>query len=1249
MNSATRLLIRRSAVLAGLALAWACSDDSSTAPAIYAPVAVLVSPEEVRLDAPGSTSQLTAHVLDGNGQLMTEVAVTWSSSSAGVAAVNSTGLVTAAANGQATITATAGGAAGTMAVTVARQTAGNVATDRAALVALYQATDGPNWVNSENWLTDSPLGEWFGVSTNHEGRVVALEMAYYDWDADQWISNNVSGPIPPELGSLTRLEHLQFFDNKLTGAIPPELGNLANLTTLDFASNDVSGSIPPEIASLAKLTSLNLGGNSLSGSIPPELGGLANLTLLWLWSNNLTGPIPAELGGLVNLTLLWLWSNNLTGPIPAELGGLVNLTSLSLWENELTGPIPVELGSLVNLTDLNLSGNALNGPIPVQLGKLASLTDLILHGNDLSGPIPPALGHLANLATLDFASNDVSGSIPPEIASLAKLTSLSLGGNSLSGSIPPELGGLANLEWLSLGWNKLEGPIPQSFLQLDRLQAFYIGGNEGLCAPGTSAFVAWLEGIEDQDESGALCNESDWKLLESLFERAAGSGWTNADGWVSGPALDEWHGVRADSLGRVVVLDLEGNGLSGRLLSTMGELARLAELRIADNPDLSGRLPLSLADLSLRVLHYDGTGLCVDDGASFQQWLSAVTSHEGTEAECPPLSDREALEALWEGTGGADWVQSENWLTDAPLGDWHGVEVDDSGRVVALALSLNNVRGRIPREIGGLANLEWLDLYRNGLTGPIPVELGDLSDLWGLYLGENGLTGTIPPELGKLANLGRLILNENDLTGPIPAELGELSNLVWVNLNYNRLTGPIPPTLGGLANIVELALGGNELTGPIPPELGDLVYLRKLNLSANRLTGAVPLELGSLADLEVLYLGENALTGPVPPEFGGLVSLRHLALQTNAEMSGALPDSLTNLPALETLQAGGTGLCSPSGSGFQEWLAGVPNRRVAPCEGEPALAYLVQSVQSRRFPVPLVAGEEALLRVFVTAGRDNAERLPPVRASFTLNGTLAHVANIPGKPGPIPTEVEEGSLAASANAVIPAEVVQPGLEMVVEIDPDETLDPALGVARRIQAAVEVRAMPDLDLTLVPFLWTEDPDSAIVEAVGGMAADPDGHELLGPTRMLLPVGGLDVTAHEAVLSSSNNAYHLLNQTEAIRVMEGGSGYFMGMMSGEVTGAGGLGGGVVSFSIDNAFVIGHEFGHNFSLPHAPCGGAGNPDGPRVSERGWLHRSVGLRCATWPAGPANRGRSDDLLRSRLGERLLFHQGAPFPARRR
>ncbi len=75
----------------------------------------------------------------------------------------------------------------------------SAATDREALVALYIATDGPNWDRNIDWLSDAPLGEWYGVITNDEGRVTLLDLHH----------NDLSGEIPPELGSLANLLVLQ--------------------------------------------------------------------------------------------------------------------------------------------------------------------------------------------------------------------------------------------------------------------------------------------------------------------------------------------------------------------------------------------------------------------------------------------------------------------------------------------------------------------------------------------------------------------------------------------------------------------------------------------------------------------------------------------------------------------------------------------------------------------------------------------------------------------------------------------------------------------------------------------------------------------------------------------------------------------------------------------------------------------------------------------------------------------------------
>lgn len=1051
------------------------------------------------------------------------------------------------------------------------------ASDRDILVAFYDATDGWNWVKKDNWLTDAPLGSWHGVRVDATGRI----------------------------------------------------------TELTLEENGLSGSIPPDVGGLAKLTRLDLGDNRLSGSIPAELGRLANLGTLWLASNELTGPIPPSLGDLANVYQMSLAINRLSGTIPAELGGMVNLNHAQLQGNDLTGTLPSELGNLAELDELFLAGNRLTGLIPEEFMEL-------------------------NLTVLSFESNP------------------------------------------------------------------------GLCAPGTAPFVAWLQGIRYVE--GPYCNELDAKALESLYGAAGGSRWTHSDGWLDTPALEEWYGVIADSLGRVRELDLTQNGLDGRLPASLGKLVSMTRLQIGDNPDLSGRLPTSLSLTPLEELRYANTGLCAPVEAWFQEWLGAVGQHEGTGLLCPPLSDREILAALYETTDGANWEESGNWVTDAPLGEWHGVETNAEGRVVSLDLRRNGLRRPIPPELGGLSELETLILFANRLSGPIPPELGNLAEVRLVVFAANDLEGPIPPELGGLASVEELHLNGNQLTSAppelgrlstlkalalannpltsIPRELGDLTNLELLFLYANQLTS-IPPELGRLANLELLDLDENQLTS-IPPELGRLANLSWLFLAGNRLT-SLPVELRGLSwlllldlgsnefksfpsplaelpilrelyldrnhlthipsglgsatgatrldfsqavqapaqserwsesydpwrldpdeglvardsfrkrsraasgatrsspdartrtgvfpSLDVLDLSSNELSGPLPAgllEFTGIASL---GLAGNSGLSGPLPLGLTALERLDDLHTTGTGLCAPADPELLDWLDGVTRQRVALCAAAGgAAAYLTQAVQSLEFPVPLVAGEPALLRVFVTAQGAAGARMPPVRATFYMDGAVIHRAEIPGTSDPIPAAVNEGSLSGSANAEIPGRVIQPGLEVVIEPDPEGTLDPVLGVVRRIPAvgrmAVDVRAMPVFEVTLVPFLWEENPDSSIIETVAAMAANPEGHELFERTHLLLPISEIDATAHPPVATSTNDGFELLHEVEMIRIAEGGRGHYLAVMAPPTTPGGLLGvandiGSWSSFSVLDAETIAHEFGHNRNLYHAPCGGAGGPD--------------------------------------------------------
>ena len=97
-------------------------------------------------------------------------------------------------------------------------TAGDALEDRAALEALYNATDGANWTDNTNWLSNAALSQWHGVTTDVSGRVTRLIL-----------SENEDGEIPDELGNLDNLEYLFLDDNALDGGIPAVLGSLTNL------------------------------------------------------------------------------------------------------------------------------------------------------------------------------------------------------------------------------------------------------------------------------------------------------------------------------------------------------------------------------------------------------------------------------------------------------------------------------------------------------------------------------------------------------------------------------------------------------------------------------------------------------------------------------------------------------------------------------------------------------------------------------------------------------------------------------------------------------------------------------------------------------------------------------------------------------------------------------------------------------------------------------------------------------------
>ena len=650
-----------SAVLAALG----CGDGATEPPAPVEPpraTTIAVSPAQVRLTALDATVQFTVEVRDQNHQVMAGIAVTWSSSDAGVARVDAVGLVSATGNGNATITVTAGSVAGTAAVVVEQEAVTLQLTPEAmtfralgdTLRLVAEAADANGHAVEVAWSSSNSAvatvdasglvtaagngnatitvgggGKTVSATVSVEQEAVAViglpavdTLLWYGEPGDtlrlraeavdanrhpveglrvEW-SSSLTWVATVDAGGLVRGA------GEGVTTVTAAVGGLQASTKLAVVNRDRAALIalyhaaggPNWERNRNWLTSFRM--RDWEGVITNRReDGVVTVTDLRLPRNNLTGTIPPELGNLVNLKELYLGSNDLTGPIPPELGSLVNLKILFLYFNNLTGPIPPELGNLVNLEELHLSSNRLTGPIPPELGNLTKLTGLFLYFNNLTGPIPPWLGNLTSLRTqLNLGQNGFTGPIPPELGNLTSLGELNLPDNHLSGRVPPELGNLTSLRALRLQSNDFSGPIPPELASLARLTQLSLSDNI-LSGPIPSEFgnLTRLEELRLEE------NDLTGLIPPELGSLARLTQLNLSDNILSGPIPPE-----LGNLTRLDELHLYTNNLTGPIPPELGSLARLTQLNLSDNI-LTGPIPSELGNLTrLEVLSvWDNNGL----------------------------------------------------------------------------------------------------------------------------------------------------------------------------------------------------------------------------------------------------------------------------------------------------------------------------------------------------------------------------------------------------------------------------------------------------------------------------------------------------------------------------------------------------------------------------------------------------------------------------------------------------------------
>ena len=259
--------------------------------------------------------------------------------------------------------------------------------------------------------------------------------------------------------------------------------------------------------------------------------------------------------------------------------------------------------------------------------------------------------------------------------------------------------------------------------------------------------------------------------------------------------------------------------------------------------------------------------------------------------------------------------------------------------------------------------------------------------------------------------------------------------------------------------------------------------------------------------------------------------------------------------------------------------------------------YLTQSSQTYGSTVPLVAGRDAYLRVFVVANEGNTAR-PRVRVQLSRSGAATETLNIEAPGASTPTQVQEGVLSSSWNLRISGSLIQTGLSIVAEVDQNTAIAETNEGDNRFPASgtkpLTVRTVP---VARIRFISVQQGSSA----PGVIPADEA--QLLGLTRRIYPLNGIDTdvapevfTASSPLKSNGEGWFQLLSDLEGKRVDEGTDRTYFGVVKLDYGRADGdvgltLGEGVpTSVGWDDASdasrVVAHELGHTWGRRHSPC---------------------------------------------------------------
>ncbi|MGQ0703434.1 MAG: hypothetical protein ACT4PM_09925, partial [Gemmatimonadales bacterium] len=449
---------------------------------------------------------------------------------------------------------------------------------------------------------------------------------------------------------------------------------------------------------------------------------------------------------------------------------------------------------------------------------------------------------------------------------------------------------------------------------------------------------------------------------------------------------------------------------------------------------------------------------------------------------------------------------------------------------------------------------------------------------------------------------------------------------------------PAVVTVTGPAGLARTVRATETLANLVPGTYAIVAANARTDLTSylpSPATQSIEIRVGTLASVGITYTMSGGLA----------ITITGLSTQTSADVTVSGPEGFSRTVSatqtLTDLQPGSYAVVATDARGSDGLYVPAPDSQSVTVDGGAvasiAISYslvvlnfrieavhLTQGIQTLEGAVPLVAGRDAYVRVFVTANR-RSRAAPPVRVRLYRAGALTGTIMIPTPLGLVPLAVKEGVASSSWNAAIPGSLIQADLAVLADVDPenatpeeDETDNqfPRSGAPHPL----ETRVVPVLNLRLVPILLR------VNERTGDVNAQNQG-DYLSLVRKISPIPAVDAEVRTAFQTSVDVPNQqevgwevLLSELAALRVADGSSAYYYGVV--DARSSGWFVAGIAELPgwsalgwddpITRADVAAHELGHNWGRFHAPCG---NPDGtdPSYPWEGGIIGAYGFDLVT------------------------------------